>query len=214
MLNSLWLNALVTGLATGGFCLATCFPFMGSLLVAEDRGFKKNIWFVLHFLGGRLVGYIAFGFLFGSLGQMVRTPVADCVTDLCLIILSLVLILTMIGLIKTSEQNCLVPRFHARQAATIGFLLGVNVCPPFLMSLTYVFSLHNSWQGVLYFLFFFVASSVYFLPIVFLGLLAKMKEIQWVGRVSGLISGGLFFIYGSYSLARHISLMTILKPGM
>ena len=82
----------------------------------------------------------------------------------------------------------------------MGFFMGINLCPPFLLSVTYVFSKHSPFYGMAYFALFFLASSIYFLPLVFLGLASKAREFQRVARVSGFLVAGIFFIYGIYSV--------------
>jgi sulfite exporter TauE/SafE len=80
--------------------------------------------------------------------------------------------------------------------AVLGFLMGINVCPPFLLSVAYVFTLHSMAKGIVYFLVFFVATSVYFIPLFFVGLLGRMKEFRWAARASALVVGILFWVYG------------------
>ena len=79
---------------------------------------------------------------------------------------------------------------------TLGFLMGINVCPPFLLSLAYVFTLHSMAKGLVYFLVFFCATSLYFVPLLFVGWLGRMKEFRWAARASALAVGILFLVYG------------------
>ena len=58
-------------------------------------------------------------------------------------------------------------------------------------------------KSVLYFTIFFFASSVYFLPMIFVGMLAKMKELQKTARVSGIMAACVFIIYGGYSIMKN-----------
>ena len=82
----------------------------------------------------------------------------------------------------------------------MGFFMGINLCPPFLLSVTYVFSRHSALYGMAYFSLFFLASSIYFLPMVFVGLASRAKEFRTVARASGFLVAGIFFIYGIYSI--------------
>jgi len=88
----------------------------------------------------------------------------------------------------------------------MGFLMGINICPPFLMSLAYVFSLHSAFKGIIYFLMFFLGTTLYFLPVAFLGFLGKMKEFRLIARVAGLIVGFAFLTYGIYYIIRGLTL--------
>jgi hypothetical protein len=57
-------------------------------------------------------------------------------------------------------------------------------------------------KGIVYFIFFFIGTSLYFLPLFFLSYLNRLKEFQFIGRVSAIIVGTLFFIYGIYNILR------------
>ena len=194
------LQPLLAGLSVGAFCLTYCFPFMGVFLGAEERGTKKNLLVLLEFLAGRLAGYLCFGLLVGYLGEKLDPRWLRYTTDISFIVLSLALLFYLLGLIR--EKNfCLPPKFlKARGPVLMGFFMGINLCPPFLLSVTYVFSRHSALYGMAYFALFFLASSVYFLPIVFVGLASRAKEFRTVARASGFLVAGIFFIYGIYSI--------------
>ena len=83
----------------------------------------------------------------------------------------------------------------------MGFLMGVNICPPFLISVAYVFTLHSMFKGIVYFLVFFAATTLYFLPLFFFGFLSKLNEFRAVARVSAVLVGLLFIAYGIYAFS-------------
>jgi sulfite exporter TauE/SafE len=68
----------------------------------------------------------------------------------------------------------------------------------------YVFTLHSLFKGIIYFLVFFAATTVYFLPLFFLGFLGKLNEFRAVARVSAVLVGLLFLVYGLYAIIRGI----------
>ena len=82
----------------------------------------------------------------------------------------------------------------------MGMLMGVNACPPFLLSLTYVFTLQSVAKGIAYFFMFFIGTTVYFVPMFFLGYLNRIREFQFVGRISAMIVGLIFLGYSIYGL--------------
>jgi len=198
MHTTFFIEPVLAGLSLGAFCLSYCFPFLAALITSENREVKKNFWLILNFTLGRLLGYMAFGLVFGYLGEKLQSSYLAYLTNLSLILISIILILYCAGLLRQKQDICLAQKFHNRNALAMGILMGVNICPPFLLSLTYVFSLHNTLQSLLYFLIFFLASSIYFLPMIFLGMLAKMKELRIVARISGIVSGSIFLVYGGY----------------
>jgi putative effector of murein hydrolase LrgA (UPF0299 family) len=85
----------------------------------------------------------------------------------------------------------------------MGFFLGINLCPPFLLSVAYVFQQQSPLYGMFYFALFFLSSSVYFLPLLFVGLASKIQELRIVARISGFLVATLFFIYGIYSIVHN-----------
>ena len=196
------LQPIFVGLSLGAFCLSYCFPFLATFIASEPRGVKDNAKLIFRFIFGRLLGYVMFGLIFGFLGEKYQSPFLTLLTDLSLILISIILILYLCGLLKQTEETCLVSKLRNRNAMMMGFLMGINICPPFLLSLPYVFSLHSTWLGVVYFLIFFLTSSIYFLPMIFVGWLGKIKEFQTVARLSGFICAGIFIFYGGYSIIR------------
>ncbi len=200
------LEPILAGFSVGAFCLTTCLPFVAPCIVAENRTFLKNLVLILQFLFGRLIGYVAFGAFFGYLGEKLDNTWLQLIANGSLLVLSLLLILFVSGLFRTKmTQACTAGRRSFQHPVAMGFLMGVNLCPPFLMSLAYVFSLHSAGLGVLYFLLFFLSSSVYFLPLLAAGFLGRMKEFQLAARISGLLVGVIFLIHGCRTLADLLS---------
>ena len=196
---------LLAGLSVGAFCLTYCFPFMGTFFGAEERGPKKNFLVFLEFLAGRLAGYLCFGLLVGYLGGKFDSQWLRHATDISFIMLSLVLLFYLFGLVR-EKGFCCSPKFlKDRSPALMGFFMGINLCPPFLLSITYVFSRQSALYGMAYFALFFLASSVYFLPLMFVGLASRAQEFRTMARISGFLVAVIFFVYGIYSLLHNIS---------
>ena len=193
---NLFIQPFLLGLSVGIYCFAYCFPFVGSYLVSEKRQRGENFKIILQFIGGRFIGYLLFGAFFGYLGEKIDNSTINLILIISLMVLSIFLVLHAIGLLKT-EWSCLfkIDKYKKRLPLMMGFLMGVNICPPFLLSLTYVLTLGSIWKGIIYFVMFFMATSLYFLPMTFLGFLNKMKEFRLMARFAGLIVGLGFFIY-------------------
>ena len=76
----------------------------------------------------------------------------------------------------------------------LGFLTGVNVCPPFLLALVSAAELSQLGQGLLFFAGFFVGTSVYLAPIPVVGLAGRHEKVRVIGRLAtGVV--GLFYLY-------------------
>ena len=194
------LQPILAGLSVGAFCLTYCFPFMGVFFVAETRGLKKNLTVLLEFLAGRLAGYLCFGLIVGYLGEKFEPRWLRLATNISFIALSLVLFLYLLGLAREKSFCKTPPWLKNRSPALMGFFMGINLCPPFLLSIAYVFSKQSALYGMLYFALFFLSSSVYFLPLAFVGLASKAQEFRKMARVSGFLVAAIFFIYGIYSI--------------
>lgn len=197
------IQPFLLGISVGIFCFTYCVPFIAPYLVAEHRRIKRNFIEILKFISGRFGGYVLFGAVFGYLGERIDNSTVNLILIISLMALSLLLIIYALGFLK-QKSWCSGKFFKEKSPLLMGFFMGINICPPFLMSLAYVFTLHSVVKGIVYFIMFFLGTSLYFLPLVFLGLLGKMKEFRLIARLAALIVGITFLIYGIYYISRGI----------
>lgn len=197
----------LAGLSTGLFCCAFCFPFVAPILVAEERSLSES-WRVLGaIIGGRLVGYAIFGMAIGFLGERFENVVIERTLLCALIALSALLMLYGVGWLRPTASWCgALIRSPVRVPFVMGLLMGINLCPPFLMSAIYVFTLHNMLKGIAYFLVFFLGTSLYFLPLGFLATLSRWEYLRKAARISAVLVGLIFCGYGLYALFRGVNL--------
>jgi len=73
-------------------------------------------------------------------------------------------------------------------------LTGVNICPPFLGSLAYIFNLKSALLSLGYFLLFFLGTSVYIVPFALLGAFSGNNWLQKWARISGIFVGIYFVV--------------------
>jgi sulfite exporter TauE/SafE len=197
------LSALALGISTGVSCLVICTPFYLPYLIAEDRKLTVNFIEFSKFLLGRLAGYLLFGLIFSYLGEKLNFGTISFISMLSLALLSLLIILYSFNFFKTKFTSlaCSYLKINAiKPPFLIGFLTGVNICPPFLLSLNYIFILGDIFKGLVYFFFFFIATSLYFIPLVFLGKLGCVREFQKLARLTMLIVGLIFLTYSIYNI--------------
>jgi sulfite exporter TauE/SafE len=200
MIPALVGKALLLGLSTGLFCAGFCVPLVGPLLLADDnRSVKRSALRVLLFLVGRLVAYLLFGLVFGTLGgilsrvwgiKAVLLPMLYAVLGVLMIVYAVVQSFPHIGFCRTIAQ----PVRSGWYIALVGFLAGINLCPPFLLAVTTVMDIGGALRGMLFFLVFFVATSVYLLPLFFAGLVSRFSSVRFAGRVTAVLAG-LYFLY-------------------
>ena len=206
MVQALVARALLLGLSTGLFCAGFCVPLVGPLLLAdENRSVRRSASRVLLFLAGRLVAYLLFGLVFGALGgilsrmwgiKAVLLPLLYGVLGVLMIVYAVVQSFPHIGLCRSLGQ----PVRSGWYIACVGFLAGINLCPPFLLAVTTVMDIGGPLRGVLFFLVFFLATSVYLLPLFFAGLVSRFSSVRFAGRVAAVLAG-LYFLYLAASTA-------------
>lgn len=200
----IFIQPFLLGLSSGMFCLAYCVPFIAPYMVFEERKSREDFKVILKFISGRFIGYLLFGAIFGYLGEKINSSIIDLLLIISLMVLALILIFYAFGLMKEKRNFCFGPKIKNSAPLIMGFLMGINICPPFLMSLGYIFTMHNWLKGIIFFFFFFLATNVYFLPLTFLGFLNGMKEFRELARISGVIVGIMFLISGAYHIINYL----------
>jgi sulfite exporter TauE/SafE len=198
------ISPLLLGLSTGVYCFVYCIPFIAPIMVSKERRTRENFYVIGKFVLGRLVGYLIFGAVAGYLGGRLAGVNFELFTLIALAALSLLLILHALGIWQGSRSSCcgFINRHERGIPFFMGMLMGVNACPPFLLSLTYVLTLQSAVKGIVYFFMFFIGTTVYFVPMFFLGYLNRIREFQLVGRISAIAVGLVFLGYSIYGLSR------------
>lgn len=194
----------LAGISLGLFCLGYCVPFVAPFMVAEGRSGKKDIGVILKFIFGRFLGYLLFGAVVGFVGERFQGEMMNFAMSAAMMVLSIAAMLYGVGLLNAGRFKfcAAISKQTGGFPLLMGFFMGFNLCPPFLMSIFYVATLHSVLKGMVYFTFFFIGTSLYFLPLFFLTFLNRLKEFQLVGRISAIIVGALFFIYSMYNMLK------------
>jgi sulfite exporter TauE/SafE len=200
MVATLVSRALVLGLSTGLFCAGFCVPLVGPLLLADDKGgMRRSASRVGLFLLGRLVAYLLFGVVFGALGGALsrRWPFKSVLLPLLYAGLGLLMIGYAVVQSFPHWGLCRAVSPGLRSGwyvALVGFLAGINICPPFLLAVTTVMDIGGALKGALFFFVFFVATSVYLVPLFFAGLVNRFASVRFAARVAA-VAAGLYFIF-------------------
>ncbi|MBN1162523.1 sulfite exporter TauE/SafE family protein [Patescibacteria group bacterium] len=191
-------SGFLAGLSVGIYCIGTCLPLFMPILMSNKRTTKSIFLLVLEFSLGRLLGYLLFGFIIGYLGQITRSGTIHLIVGLASIWTGILMVLYSLGTID-KKMCAFLPFSKIKWALLVGFLTGVNICPPFLASLTHVFNLMNVLWAVLYFFLFFLGTSVYIIPMALFGVFTKSTVIQKLAQVSGVLIG-IYFIVKNFFL--------------
>jgi len=189
----------LAGFSIGVYCLGLCLPVFLPILLSEKRNIKKSFWLVVEFSLGRLGGYLFFGLIFGWLGQTIKSNLVHQIVSLANLWLGISMILYSLRAIN--QKFCPAKLFnYLKWTFLVGFLTGVNICPPFLASLTYVFNLRDVFLSLIYFFTFFLGTSTYIIPAAIFGFFSKIPWLQKLGQISGFFVGFYFIAQSLFKI--------------
>jgi sulfite exporter TauE/SafE len=210
------------GLATGMVCLATCTPIYLPYLLSNDNKPGKSFLAVLEISLGRFFTYLAFGAVAGFLGKNIAEVNRHLFTSIAYILLSLYLILTAVRT-HQKEKKCHIPKMAqvTSSAFVLGILTGVNFCPSFLIALSKAVNLGGVLQGTTLFFGFFLGTTLYLIPMGFVGFFHKVKELKLIGRIASVLIALWFLVSGIRGVYGHVAgpgfeaqrLIDVFKPG-
>jgi sulfite exporter TauE/SafE len=182
------------GLASGPACFVSCAPALLPMVVTQAPGVdaRRSAWaHIAQFLGGRLAAYILVGAISGGLGPIMEASGLRFAgwAALCL---GVMLIALGIGP-PIPLRACTILNRHTGMRLLpflFGTLTGLNVCPPFLAAVAYTLERGaGAISGMLFFFAFFVATSLYLLPIGFTPSLPNRKALAFMGRLAAILMG-------------------------
>ena len=194
------LKALLLGLSTGIHCLGYCYPVVAPIMLSQDHeSIRGSAGSLVLFLLGRLLAYVLVGLAVGVVGRYLSTVLS--VHNLAIPILYMVLgcVLVSYAVVRSFPHwsLCRLGALQVRRPGflfIVGFLAGINVCPPFLLALGYAVTLDRVLGSMLFFVVFFAATSVYMLPLAFSRLLTRFGDIRVAARFTAVLAG-LWFAY-------------------
>lgn len=222
-------QGFLLGLSSGLSCLASCAPVLLPVMAGNADKAKSQARILGEYMAGRLAGYL----LFASLGWWGQALVRGVVPPVLLhggVDLGLACLLFVYLFLQTraargtpstpaswfSRGRCLVSPWSLRWRLqtrpwlvplAIGFVSGLALCPPFLVALAKAGIDDRLSGALLFFLSFFCATSVFFLPLPFAGKALKRPGGGWVARFAcalvGLYLGyaGVCELFTAYSLS-------------
>ncbi len=207
-------TALLLGLTSGGSCLATCGPLTAALLASEEISLRRGSALLTVFLSGRLFGYLGWAVLSWLLGWMIfKNPRGLAVFSAADFILGAWLIYYGIcrptvhshgncpGSIPKSLDSSLGTHRVFLRGGIWGFLSGLQICPPFIAAITEAARTGSLGGSLLFFLFFYLGTGIWFIPFPFIGILGRFPRVAQVARYCLLILGAYFIYSGFISMA-------------
>lgn len=201
------MQGFLLGLANGTTCLAFCAPVLVPFLLEEGTNVRQNLMTLLKFLGGRLGGYMLFGLLAWATGSLLlrATSYQGLVIGAAYVGLSALLLVAVLrkkapaGACVFEGARATFSRWPALIPLGMGFLAGLKVCPPLLLAFTDAASTGTLIGSLFLFLMFFVGTSIYFIPLSFLGAFAHVSALQIVGKFAAVIVA-LYYLFSGVLL--------------
>lgn len=201
-------EAFVLGLATGPVCLASCGPVVLPWMLTQPEGFPRQGKRMALFLAGRLTGYLSFAIAAWSIGTAIPVswaarPWAYGAVELALAAALLVyaagwphprcrLVEPVENLVQIGPKL----RQPPSGALVLGFLTGINLCPPFLVAAVRAAQLSNLGFALLFFTSFFAATTLWFMPLLTLSWVRRTTAVVTVARMTSLLLAGWYVLSG------------------
>jgi sulfite exporter TauE/SafE len=200
-------QGFLLGLASGTTCLAFCAPALIPFLMHEGQTVRQNLVTLLKFLVGRMGGYLIFGLLAWATGSLLLEAVGyqALIIGIAYVGLAIVLLLAVLRK-RASAGSCTfegaratLNRWPAFLPVGMGFLAGLKICPLLLLAFTDAASTGTLVGSLVFFVAFFLGTSVYFIPIPFLGVFRRVSALQIVGKFAAVIVA-LYYLYAGILL--------------
>jgi sulfite exporter TauE/SafE len=212
----LFIKASILGLSTGLFCTSTCLPLLLPVLLSRSKStMRKGNIALLQFFVGRFVSYLLVGLISGILGlyltesdiyQEIIIPIIYLIIGVLMIIYGVSGLLVHVKTCTKIDKKFQKPGY----LFLLGFLMGLNICPPFLLAIGAASNLGDVLKSMFFFTVFFVATSVYFIPLIFTGFAARVHKLQKLARYFS-VAAGIYFIYVAVRII--LMLTGIIEPN-
>ncbi len=195
-------QALSLGFSAGLYCMVRCVPTLAPLmLLSPQKGLKAGLGMVGVFLGGRLVTYSLMGVLAGLAGSYGSSlPYMDVILAVSQIVLGGLLIIQ--AFYSCARKHCSGRRMLFGTKKTVfmaGVLSSATLCPPILLAFSVAMENGNIWQGFSFFVFFFLATSIYVLPISLAAFKLNNRLVMYISRGVCAFTG-FYFAYQGVSI--------------
>ena len=200
-------EALALGLASGPACIAACGPVLVPSLLTESAGFRSNLRYLSAFLSARLLGYMIFAVVaweLGALASMLPAP-RVLLMGAIYVLLAGVLLWYAYSAKRSCSQPCadskLVQIGESKSrgiagAASLGFLTGLNLCPPFVAAGVRAAQLGSMAAALFFFFFFFLGTSIWFAPFISFGGIVRNQAVMTIARMAMALIALYYLLMG------------------
>lgn len=192
------------GLATGPICLASCGPVVLPWMLVQPSGVRVHVRQMSIFLGARLAGYLLFASLIWVVGAVVARSWGQqtWMYGTVQVLLAAGLLIYAAGwphahcaiakskapaLVQIADAPAEPPRPRPAGAMALGFLTGINLCPPFLVAGLRAAQLSTLSGALFFFAAFFLGTAVWFMPFLSLSLVRRTPTFLTVARMAAVL---------------------------
>ena len=202
------MQGFLLGLANGTSCLAFCAPALIPFFMHEGQGVRQNLVTLFKFLGGRMGGYLLIGLLAWGAGSLLSGAAGyeRLLIGIAYVGLAALLLVAVLrkkapaGACAFEGARARLSRWPALLPVGMGFLAGLKICPPLLLAFTGAASAGSLAGSMVFFLAFFLGTSIYFIPIPFLGVFRRASALQIVGQFAAVIVAVYYLFAGAILL--------------
>ena len=189
--------------------MASCGPVLVPSLLAERAGLRLNTRYLSAFLGARFLGYLLFAAVAWELGALLSLPPAPrlLLIGVVHLLLAGVLLWYAYSAGLACAHSCsgaelvtigVTKKRGVPGAAVLGFLTGLSLCPPFVAAGVRAAGLGSVAAALVFFAVFFIGTSLWFVPFVGLGCVARNEAVTTVARMAMVL---IALYYGCLGLA-------------
>jgi len=202
------MQGFLLGLANGTSCVAFCAPALIPFFMHEGQDVRQNLVTLFKFLGGRMGGYLLIGLLAWGAGSLLSGAAGyqGLLLGIAYVGLAALLLAAVFrkkapaGACAFEGARARLSRWPALLPVGMGFLAGLKICPPLLLAFTGAASAGSLAGSLVFFLAFFLGTSVYFIPIPFLGVFRRVSALQIVGQFAAVIVAVYYLVVGAILL--------------
>jgi len=194
----IFIEGLTLGLANNLFCVGACAPALLPVVLGQN---DKPIKPIIKFMAGRLAAYILFAAVSGAAGIYFEGRVNPRIFSFFVLALALAMIVFALGGIKLKLCPAGLTKFTGKNIPLLaGFVMGMNICPPFLLALSKTLELGSVLWSIVFFLGFYLGSSAWLALFLFSGRLPDANFVQTAGRMLAAVVGLWYLWQGTMML--------------
>ena len=183
------LTGFFLGLSNNFFCFLNCAAVFIPFTLSSGR--KPSIS-VIQFMAGRLIAYVFFGFAAGYTSLYFDGKIDPLVFSSFTFLMALWLIFAALSGFHLNNPACrLAGRWFSGKYFPffLGIVMGLNICPPFLLGLSDTLQMNSVLNPVIFFLGFYLGSSLWLAAFLFTGRLAANKILNTSAKFVSLAVG-------------------------